>query len=90
MEALATALAPGAAILLSILTLYLTQRRTQALDDRSAAKETVEFLSLQNESLGRSLDDLRARITQMESEHLECQRQRDKLLQELFELKAKG
>lgn len=90
METLATALAPGAAILLSVVTLWLTQRRTQQIDDRAAAKDVVDFLSLQNEALGRSLEDLRQRITQMEAEHLECQHQRDQLLQEVLSLRARG
>lgn len=56
-------LAPGVAVVVSIATFVFTQVRTQRLDDRAAAKDTVLILATQNKALLDEIADLRARVT---------------------------
>lgn len=63
---LTNALAPAAAIIISLVTLILAQQRAQKTDDRAAAKDTVEILASQNTALHAEVTDLRARIAHLE------------------------
>lgn len=68
-------LAPSLAILVSVVTYWITSKRTQQLDDRAAAKETVELLATQNKILLGDITDLRERIRLIEQSRDKCEEQ---------------
>ena len=83
----ASTLAPIVAIIISLATFVLTQLRSQQLDERTAARDTVQILATQNEALqrevdhletqneglGRQLDDLRVRMRELEQRCVDCE-----------------
>ena len=76
---LSAALAPGAAIVISLVTFVMTQRSAQYREERSAAKETVDILVAQNRALHNELVDLRKRVAQLEEKRNEWERERAEL-----------
>lgn len=92
---LAVAVAPGAvAVILSIATFVLTQRRAQQIDDRAAAKDTVDMLAMQNgmlasqnKTLQSEIGDLRKRVSNIERARHDCERERAELLEKLVLLR---
>jgi chromosome segregation ATPase len=95
LSALILALAPGAvATILSIATFIFTQVRSQKsedrvqkLDDRAAAKETVEVLATLNKALTDEIGNFRIRLTNIEQQHDECEKERLALLDQIRVLK---
>jgi phage shock protein A len=74
------ALAPAVAVVISLATFVLTQRRAQQIDDRKAAKDTVELLVTENKFLVEALAALRARMDELEQKIDDCERERNQLL----------
>ncbi len=68
LSSLSVALAPGAAIVISLATLVLTQRRAEQTDARTAAKDTVEILAIQNTALLAEITNLHTRVAVIETE----------------------
>lgn len=81
---LAQSLAPGAAIIISAITLVVALRTQQS----AAAKDTVDILETQNKVLSSGYDDLRTRVTDVEARLKICERERGHLMNELKELRA--
>lgn len=65
------ALVPAATLAISIMTFAFTQWRTQKIDDRAAAKDTVDLLATQNDALSREVADLRVHMAECERARLE-------------------
>lgn len=63
-----TVLAPGLALVISVITLVLAQNRTRNLDASAAARDTVEYLKVQNELLHTEVLNLHERLATMEKE----------------------
>jgi len=82
-NSISAVLAPSLAILLSIVTYVLTNARTQKIDDRAAAKETVELLVVQNNILIEDVKDLRARLAIVESVRDNCEKQLELMRKQL-------
>jgi hypothetical protein len=85
-SAITSSLPPIAAIVVSLATFVFTQIRAQRVDDRAAAKTTVQLLLTQIEALLSEVDDLRRHQTRMEQQHNDCERERLVLLQKLVDL----
>jgi len=89
-------LAPGAALIVSLATFVFTQRRANQLEERAAhveeraaAKDTVELLAKQNEALREELLELRSRIVGPEAMRDLCEKERAMLLAEILKLRPK-
>lgn len=88
MESLGLALAPVAALVVSLATFVFTQRRASQIEERSAAKDTVELLAQQNKALRQDVVDLRSRVLSIEAGRLQCEQERAELLKEIMVLKT--
>lgn len=85
---LTSALAPGVAIVISVGTFFFTQWRAQKIDDRAAAKSTVELLISENRLLMQALKEVRERVEDLESKFDDCERERAALVVERAGLQA--
>ena len=77
-------LAPGAALIVSLATFVFTH-----VEERAAAKDTVELLAKQNEALREELLELRSRIVGPEAMRDLCEKERAMLLAEILKLRPK-
>lgn len=87
-QALIDQLPVGAAIVISLATFVLTQRRAQQIDNRAAAKDTVDILILQNKALLGDIADLRVRVTFIETQRLNCEEALARLAADHADLQA--
>lgn len=81
-------IAPGLAIVFTAATFVFTQIRAQRLDDRSAARETVETIAALNRALSSELEHLRDHIKEIDAQHKQCERERILLLEQLAGIRA--
>ena len=82
-QSLEALLAPSAALVISLATFVATQVRTNQIDSRAAAKDTVEILATQNKSLLDEITEIRTRMITLDQQLLHCERARTLLLERL-------
>lgn len=83
------ALVPVLTFVISVASIVWTQvqanrakDRERRIDDRAAAKDTVDTLASLNEALGREIDGLRSRMESLEQKFDNCEQERGLLLVE--------
>lgn len=86
---LSASLAPGIALIISVVTYVVTDRRAADRETRTAAKDTVDILAAQNEAQAREILALKERVDNLEVLFKECVEGRTRLEAELLEIRTK-